>query len=67
MYKLHTNYVQGGKMKPKTERNEEMYKDWKAGMLGVDMVAKYRVSSANIYKIVARMKQKELTIDNHTK
>jgi Mor family transcriptional regulator len=55
-------------MKPahnaKTERNKQIYKDWKSGMLGVDMVAKYRISSQAIYNIVKRI---ELAIDNSSK
>lgn len=55
----------------KVKRNKAIYNDWKQGMLGVDMVAKYRISSTMIYRIVDRMrerdrlaKSKQATVDN---
>jgi len=44
-------------MTPKTKRNKALYADYKQGMLGVDMVAKYRISSTMIYRIVDKMKR----------
>ena len=42
----------------KTKRNKRLYNDWKKGMSVVDMVAKYRISSAAIYAIINRLKEK---------
>lgn len=40
-----------------TVRNQELYDDWKSGKYTVvELVAKYRISSARIYAIVKRMK-----------
>jgi Mor family transcriptional regulator len=48
----------------KTERNLEIYKDYQDGMLGVDMVVKYRISTQAIHKIIERVKR---GIDNRDK
>lgn len=53
---------------PKVKRNKQVYNDWKNGMSAVDMVAKYRITSTRIYKIVENEKKRRiaegLPVDN---
>jgi Mor family transcriptional regulator len=42
-----------------TKRNTELYKDYKSGKFStVDLVSKYRISSARIYKIIGRERER---------
>ena len=41
---------------PKTERNEALYNDWKTGMIVVDLVAKYRIDSSVVTRIINRQR-----------
>lgn len=43
----------------KTDRNTELYKDYKKGMMIIDIVAKYRITSTRIYQIVNQMEKIE--------
>jgi Mor family transcriptional regulator len=47
----------------KTDRNNELVKDFDSGMLMVDLVAKYRISSVRIMQIVKRAKKLQAQID----
>ena len=42
----------------KQDRNQKIYDDWRAGMSGVRLVAKYKISSSAIYAIVKRIQNK---------
>ncbi len=49
----------------KVERNQELLNDYAQGMFIVDMVAKYRISSTRIYKILKSAKKRlEDLVDN---
>lgn len=43
----------------KKERNDEILKDYNDGMKMIDMVAKYRISSSRIYKIIGDHEKRE--------
>ena len=43
----------------KTERNESIYEDFKAGMSYIDLVVKYRVSSSRISSIINKAENME--------
>ena len=40
----------------KTERNESIYKDYKAGLSSVELVKKYGITQTRIFKIIQRFK-----------
>ena len=53
-----------GKPSPvETERNLEVYNDYKSGMKRVDMVIKYGISSQRIWAIVRREDEKRSSED----
>jgi len=41
---------------PKTERNEALYNDWKTGSSVIDLVAKYRIDSSVVTRIINRQR-----------
>ena len=48
---------------PKTERNQALYNDSKTGLSVVDLVAKYRIDSSVVTRIINREKNKERLLD----
>jgi Mor family transcriptional regulator len=42
-----------------TERNNELYKDFKNGMQLFDLAAKYRITTNRLYMIIKKMQAKE--------
>ncbi len=49
----------GKPTQPETERNKELYTDFKCGMSYIDLVAKYRISSQRVWQIVKREEKME--------
>jgi hypothetical protein len=43
----------------KIERNQALYNDYKTGMIVIDLVAKYRIDSSTITRIINRYKRME--------
>lgn len=42
----------------KKQRNADLYKDYNDGMMIIDMVAKYRITSARIYAIINQIEKR---------
>jgi Mor family transcriptional regulator len=53
----------GSSPEPKTERNLEMYRRWKAGENVYDLIREYGISLARFY-VIKRKVEAKLTIDN---
>lgn len=43
----------------KVKRNQKLYEDYKKGMTTVQLVMKYQVSPARIFKLIERIKSQE--------
>ena len=44
----------------KIERNEALYNDWKTGLSVIDLVAKYRIDSSVVTRIINRQRLLEV-------
>ena len=44
---------------PKTERNQALYNDFKTGLSVIDLVAKYRIDSSVVTRIIKREQLKD--------
>jgi hypothetical protein len=51
-------------MKPKTERNEEVYRKWRAGTSQFKLAIEFGVTPTNIARIIKNMKMAEATKQN---
>ena len=55
--------IKGNPSQELTERNTALISDYKSGVAIIDLIAKYRLSSTRIFRIIQRAKEKKAKLD----